>query len=68
VTSKTVTAEYLDGIREGRAWLREHGAEDAPALLDNLNRTCRMFAAQSPVGQMLRGERDFWRNQIKLSR
>ena len=23
------------------------------------------FAASSPVGQMLRGERDFWRNQIK---
>lgn len=66
MTNKTVTAEYLDGIRGGRAWLREHGAEDAPALLDNLNRTCRMFAAQSPVGQMLRGERDFWRNQVKL--
>ena len=66
--AKTVSAEYLEGIRDGRAWLREHGPDDAAALLDNLNRTCRMFDAQSPVGQMLRGERDFWRNQIKLAR
>ena len=62
---QTVTAHYLDGIREGRAWLREHGMADARAHLDNLTRTARTFDAQSPVGQMLRGERDFWRNQIK---
>ena len=63
--ARTVTAEYLDGIREGRAWLKAHGAGDARALLDNLERTARMFDAASPVGQMLRGERDFWRLQIK---
>lgn len=62
--TRTVTAEYPDGIREGRAWLKAHGAGDARALLDNLERTARMFDAQSPVGQMLRGERDFWRHQI----
>lgn len=62
----TVSAEYLDGIREGRAWLKEQGAGDARALLDNLERTAGMFDAQSPVGQMLRGERDFWRLQVKL--
>ena len=65
---QTVTAEYLEGIREGRAWLRKYGADDAAALLDNLNRTCRMFDASSAVGQMLRGERDFWRNQVKKAR
>ncbi len=63
--SSTVTAEYLEGIREGRAWLTEHGAADAAAHLDNLTRTCRMFDAKSPVGQMLRGERDFWKHQLK---
>lgn len=62
---KTVTAEYLAGIREGRQWLKRYGMEDAQANLDNLVRTCRMFDASNPVGQMLRGERDFWRNQIK---
>ncbi len=62
---KQVTAEYIEGIKEGRAWLRQYGMADAAAHLDNITRTARTFAAQSPVGQMLRGERDFWRNQIK---
>lgn len=63
--SKPVTAEYIEGIKEGRDWLKRHGMADAAAHLDNLTRTARTFDAQSPVGQMLRGERDFWRNQIK---
>lgn len=62
-----VTAEYLMGIKEGRAILEQHGIDDVSAQdrLDNLNRTIKGFAASSPVGQMLRGERDFWANQIK---
>lgn len=63
---KTVTAEYLAGITAGRATFRLEGMENAQAHLDNLVRTCRMFDASNPVGQMLRGERDFWRNQIKM--
>ena len=65
MTAKTVTAEYLMGIREGRESLRRNGPEIAAQELDNLNRTIRMFGSDSAVGQMLRGERDFWRNQIK---
>ena len=65
MTNRTVTAEYLEGIREGRAYLEEFGAEGARDVLDNLERTARRFDAQSPVGQMLRGERDFWRLQVK---
>lgn len=65
MSRQTVTSEYLDGIREGREWLNRYGMEDAQAHLDNLTATARTFAASSPVGQMLRGERDFWRNQIK---
>lgn len=63
---KTVTAEYLEGIREGRTTFKREGMENAQAHLDNLVSTCRRFDASNPVGQMLRGERDFWRNQIKL--
>lgn len=66
--SKPVTAEYIEGIKEGREWLKRHGMTDAAAHLDNLTRTARTFDAQSPVGQMLRGERDFWRNQIKKAK
>lgn len=60
-----MTAEYLEGIREGRAVFRKEGMTNAREHLDNLNATARTFAASSPVGQMLRGERDFWRNQVK---
>ena len=72
--SKTVSQEYLDGILDGRRVLRTLEAEESPnpvslelmqAENDNCARTARLFDAQSPVGQLLRGERDFWRNQIK---
>lgn len=61
----TVTAEYLDGIREGRAMLRADPTCDKRAILANVEATIKGFAASSPVGQLLRGERDFWRNQIR---
>jgi hypothetical protein len=63
---KSVTSDYLMGIREGRETLRRCGPEMAHAELENLNATIRMFGASHPVGQLLRGERDFWRNQIKI--
>ena len=62
----TVTQDYINGIREGRETLRRCGASVARQELDNLTATVRMFGASNPVGQMLRGERDFWRNQIKI--
>lgn len=65
---KTVSSEYLDGIREGRQAFNQEGMANASQHLENLNQTCRRFDAQSPVGQMLRGERDFWRNQIKKAK
>ena len=60
-----VSQAYLDGILEGRAWFKQYGMDMAEAHLDTLTRTARTFDAQSPVGQMLRGERDFWRNKLK---
>lgn len=64
-----VTAEYLMGIKEGRAILNSHGAADISVAdrLDNLRATIKGFAANTPVGQMLRGERDFWLHQQKLA-
>ena len=62
----TISAEYLAGIREGRERLTKYGAELTPAdEIQNLRSTIRGFAASSPVGQMLRGELDFWKNQLK---
>lgn len=63
----TVTEEYLMGIREGRELLKKYGTEEITIAdrIDNLRRTMKGFAANSPVGQMLRGELDFWRNQQK---
>lgn len=62
---QTVTQAYLDGIREGRAVFKAEGLANAAAHLDNIQRTIKGFGAQSEVGQMLRGERDFWHNQLK---
>ena len=67
MTTQSVSQEYLMGIRDARAVFRAEGMIDAHAHLDNLNRTIKNFDASSPVGQMLRGERDFWRNQIKTA-
>jgi hypothetical protein len=67
MAANTVTQEYLMGIKEGRELLNKYGTEQImiEERIDNLNRTIKGFAASSPVGQMLRGERDFWTNQKK---
>lgn len=60
-----VTQEYLAGIREGREYLKRFKPDlaDARAVLANVESTLKGFTG--PVGDMLRGERDFWRNQIR---
>ncbi|PLP96928.1 hypothetical protein [Cupriavidus pauculus] len=65
----TVTAEYLMGIKEGRSILNGNGTADISVAdrLDNLRATIKGFGADTPVGQMLRGERDFWLHQQKLA-
>jgi len=62
---QSVTAEYLLGIKEGREMFEKYGAGIASDEIDNLKLTIKGFAASTPVGQMLRGERDFWLNQAK---
>lgn len=64
---KTVSQEYLMGIKEGRQILKDQGTDVVSIAdrIDNLNRAIKGFSASSSVGQMLRGERDFWRNQAK---
>ena len=59
----TVTQAYIDGILEGRQTLKEHGPDVIADCLATAERLCTMFDASSPVGQMARGERDFWRRQ-----
>ena len=62
---QSVTAEYILGIKEGRERYSQYGIAIACDELQNLESTIKGFAASTPVGQMLRGERDFWRNQLK---
>lgn len=68
VPRRTVTAEYLMGIKEGREILNRHGFADISIddRIGNLRSTIQGFAASTPVGQMLRGELDFWLHQQKL--
>lgn len=69
MTRHTVTQAYLLGISEGRAAFRALDPDDdlladARAMLAD----CEALLKQSFVGDMrdcLRGERDFWRNQVK---
>lgn len=70
--TKIYSQAYLDGIVEGRQLLRAWQAEGhtdvielAKASLVSLDRLCAMYGAQNPVGQMFRGERDYWRNKLK---
>lgn len=63
-----VSMYYIEGIKEGRASFDKHGISIARDELANLTSTIKGFAASSPVGQMLRGERDFWKNQIKRAK
>lgn len=69
VTRRAVTAEYLMGIKEGREILAKHGVADISIedRIGNLRSTIKGFAANTQVGQMLRGERDFWLHQQKMS-
>lgn len=64
-TPKTVSAFYIEGIKEGRASLERNGIAAAHEELANLVSTIKGFSASSPVGQLLRGERDFWAAQVK---
>lgn len=70
MTAATVSAAYIDGIRDERALLRQMQAagEDvssmAPEILRNIESTLKGFTS-GPVAESLRGGRDFWRNQIR---
>lgn len=63
----TVTAEYIDGIKEGRSILEKYGTDviSIQDRIDNLKSTLKGFSRSTPVGQMLLGELDFWKNQLK---
>ena len=63
----TYTAEYIMGITEGRAFLRQFSPdlEDMRHLEANCVDALKGYQSGGPVADMLRGERDFWRNQIK---
>ncbi len=62
---KQVAQEYIDGILEGSKAFKLYGMEDAQERLAGLDRLCKQFDASNPVGQMMRGERDFWRNKLR---
>jgi hypothetical protein len=64
---KTVSAEYLMGIRDGQE-LFDLAKPDLAMMEKFLANTIAMLEefATSPVKDILIGERDFWRHMIKL--
>ena len=67
---QTVTQEYLMGIKEGREILTKYGTAliTIEERINNLKSTLKGFERSSPVGQMLLGELDFWKNQLKKTK
>jgi hypothetical protein len=63
-----VSQEYIEGIKEGREWITKYPDQDPAEMLDQLKRAKKGFASNSPVGQMLLGEIDFWKNQQKKAK
>lgn len=61
------TEAYIMGIKEGRQLLTanpDYTREDIQAIIANIKSTLRGFSGD--VAEMLRGERDFWVNQLKV--
>ena len=67
---RTVTEEYIMGVKEGREILEKYGTENfsIQERIDNLKSTLKGFSKTSSVGQMLLGELDFWKNQVKKTK
>jgi hypothetical protein len=62
----TVSAAYIMGIKEGRKLLQSNPdftREDIQVIISNIKSTLRGFSGD--VAEILRGERDFWINQLK---
>lgn len=67
MTTQTVTREYIEGIKEGRQFMARFGAEPGFSIEEHIaatRATLKGFGKNSPVGQMLQGEIDFFKNQI----
>jgi hypothetical protein len=69
--SQTVTHAYLLGIREARSMYRQLQADCgrvdltiARAMLDNACQ-CLAMGFSGDVADSIKGERDFWRGQVK---
>lgn len=70
MANQTVSQAYLDGILEGRDFMR-HCVEAGDTIdrafiadhIDTIERTMRGFSGE--MRDFMRGERDFWRNKLK---
>ena len=65
MSTQIVSLHYLEGIKSGREAFKRDGFAFAHDEVANLRSTIKGFGADSPVGQFLRGELDFWRHQLK---
>jgi len=61
-----VTQEYIDGILEGREYKKRFNPDrqDIDRIIENIRETMKIYRP-GPVKDMLRGELDFWKAQIK---
>lgn len=60
---KTISQAYILGIKEGRAMLNASPEIDRQAAYDNAKRLA--LSHSGDMKDLFRGERDFWKNQLK---
>lgn len=61
-----VTDSYILGIKEGRNTLKNHpelSPDDIRREIDSCTRLMRSYS--QPMKDVFKGQRDFWRNQLK---
>lgn len=66
---KPITQAYIMGIKEGRSMLQSNPdftLDDMRQCAENCKRLARDFSGE--LKDVFRGERDFWKHQIKKAK
>lgn len=69
IYKNTVTGAYIDGVKEGRAFFDANPDLTLEEMERELSSATRLMRSHSDaMKDCFKGQRDFWKNQIKLKR
>lgn len=62
----SITGAYIDGIKEGRSFLNANHGLTLEEMKKELDSSARLMRSHSDaMKDYFKGQRDFWKNQIK---